>query len=69
MAHLVFIREASFWAWVPKSRPYYRTDKHAVKVNVWSCFIKQGSGVSRVFTGILNAQRMLTIYKRAFLKQ
>lgn len=75
-SNVVFTDESSFWAWVPTRRAWslrgqpfiQRSVKHPVKVHVWGCFCTQGFGVLHVFSGILNAERMLQIYKKALLK-
>ena len=72
---IVFSDEASFWAWSPIKHAWSihgnsvieRTVKHPLKVNVWGCFNARGLGTLCVFTGILNAQRMIKLYQRGLL--
>ena len=75
-SNVVFSDEASFWGWIPKkhawssveSRMLQRTVKHPVKLHVWGCFCKQGFGCLHVFTENLNAQKIVKIYQKGFLR-
>ncbi|GJQ68408.1 hypothetical protein Trydic_g16997 [Trypoxylus dichotomus] len=68
----VFTDESSFWAQVPRSKAWStrtnriveQTVEHAVKVYVWGCFNVRGFRTLRVFTGNLNAQRMVQLDKK-----
>lgn len=63
--------EASFWLSNPLThtwssagnRTVVRTVKHSQKVHVYGCFCEAGFGKLTVFTGLLNKERMLKLYK------
>lgn len=73
--NVIFSDEASFWArssvthtWCTHANKFIqRTVKHPVKVHVWGCFSKQGFGTLHIFTGNLNAAKMVKIYQKALL--
>lgn len=74
-SNVIFTDEASFWAWSPVRRTWctpinrllQRTVKHPVKVHVWGCFSKHGFGTLHLFTGRLDAKKMVKIYQKALL--
>ena len=71
-----FPDEASFWAWVPIKRAWsavgerflQRTVKHPIKIHVRGCFSQRGFGCLELFTENFNAQKMLQIYERGFMR-
>lgn len=73
---VVFTDESSFWiyptirrAWSKNNNRFIvRTVKHPAKLHVWGCFNSRGFGRLILFTGILNAQRMVNLYKTGLLK-
>lgn len=73
--NVIFSDEASFWAanystraWsTAGNRVLVRTMKHPVKVHDWGCFSKQGFGHLQLFTGTLDAQKIIKIYEKALL--
>lgn len=74
-SNVVFSDEASVWGFtiIPRvwcsSRYQFvqRTVKHRIKVHLWGCLSQKGFGVLYLFTGSLNAPRMVEIYKKALL--
>ena len=52
----------------PDKKFVVRTVKHPAKLHAWGCFCSKGFGVLYLFTGTLDADRMVGIYKSG-LKQ
>ena len=74
-SNVIFTDEASFSAYsyskkvwrLKGKKSIVRTVKHPVKVHAWGCFSERGFGKIYIFTGNLNALRMVHIYKTALL--
>jgi transposase len=72
---VMYTDESSFWlsnslthTWsTAKNRTVVRTVKHPLKVHVYGAFCEAGFGKLTVFTGNLNAARMLELYKSTLL--
>ena len=66
-SNVLFLDEASFWAWVPIKRAWsaagerflQRNVKHTIEIHVWGRFSQRGFGCLELFTENLNAQKML----------
>jgi len=56
------------WAWQLPGHPcVVRTVKHPAKVHIWGSMSAHGFGRCYVFTGNLNAERLVKIYKHTLL--
>lgn len=74
--NVIFTDESSFViynyykkAWTKKGEKFLqRTVKHPAKVHVYGCFSAKGFGRLIVFTRNLNAEYMITLYKKGLLQ-
>ena len=55
-----------YWS-ISRSKKVIRVVKHPPKIHLWSCFSSKGFGALYFFTGILNSEKMIQIYKKALL--
>jgi len=62
------LNQSSFKVWqFPGQRKIFRSVKHPLKINVWGCFSASGFGELVYFQRNLNADFMVTVYKRGLL--
>jgi transposase len=62
------LNQSLFKVWqFPGRRKIFRSVKHPLKINVWGCFSASGFGKLVYFQQNLNAEFMVTVYKRGLL--
>lgn len=74
-SNVIFTDESTFQLYTHKTMVWHsplrrsvtRTVKHSGKVHVWGCFCSKGFGKLIIFTGNMNAEFLIEIYKKGLI--